>query len=361
MFAAIGLVGTIVGTMVRKQMVRYFFPSGTACAVIQRAVTRELEPGQRNRPVFLLTVWGGIAALLTLPTKITLTRGGSALVRDWNPTANFGVGVDPLFYGIGLVVGPRIGLGMVIGALSVPYLIQPLLAGTSHEADLGDWVKWSAIAVLTLPTFATIVFAYLFHTPPVVPPGFTPGRTAYDAPPARTLVYGSAFVLATLGAGVLGNAVFGLPWYATILTVAIAWPLSVVNGRVTGDTDINPIRLVAIVLLSGFFWVVARDAAVLLGMAVVGATIASVAVDIMQDYRTGYLLEQDPAHQTSVQFVGVVMGALAAIPVLGLLLGRLGIGPGSSLPAPGAQVWAAMAEAMTDGFHPRARWSGRSW
>ena len=26
----------------------------------------------------------------------------------------------------------------------------------------------------------------------------------------------------------------------------IAWPLCVVNGRVTGDTDINPVRLVAI-------------------------------------------------------------------------------------------------------------------
>ena len=33
MFAAMGMFGALVGTSVRKQMVRYYFPSGTACAV----------------------------------------------------------------------------------------------------------------------------------------------------------------------------------------------------------------------------------------------------------------------------------------------------------------------------------------
>ena len=53
---------------------------------------------------------------------------------------------------------------------------------------------------------------------------------------------------------VCAQSVFNLPWYITLITIAIAWPLCVVNGRVTGDTDINPVRLVAIVLLSGLFW-----------------------------------------------------------------------------------------------------------
>ena len=135
----------------------------------------------------------------------------------------------------------------------------------------------------------------------------------------------------------------------------IAWPLCVVNGRVAGDTDINPVRLVAIVLLSAFFWLFTDSSGTviaMLGMAVVGGTLASVAVDMMQDYRTGYLVDANPTHQTTVQFFGVLFGALASVPVLYLLLNQLGIGPGSALPAPGAQVWAAMAQAMAGGFDP---------
>ncbi|MGI9458189.1 MAG: OPT/YSL family transporter [Aeoliella sp.] len=357
MFFAMGLCGAIVGSSVRQYMVRYFFPSGTACAVIQTSVSRVLAPGERNRPVWMLKLWGGIAAILSLPTKISLSPTGEGVFSNiWLlKSREVGVAVDPLYYGIGIMVGPRIGVGMILGALAVPFLITDSLAGTQLAAETGDWIKWIAIAVLTLPTFATIVFAYLFHTPPVIPPGFHPGRTTYTAPASRAFVFGILGVVAAVVIAVASQQVFGLPWHICIITMAIAWPLCVVNGRVTGDTDINPVRLVAIVLLSGFFWLFSAGAGAtiaMLGMAVVGGTLAAVAVDMMQDYRTGYLVDANPTHQTSVQFVGALFGALAAIPVLNLLLGQLGIGPDSSLPAPGAQVWAAMAEAMSGGFEP---------
>ena len=353
MFACMGMVGTLVGSSVRKAMVKYFFPSGTVCAVIQTAVARRLEPGERNRPVWLLTVWGSIAALITIPTKITFTRGDHALVRDLQVNDRIGLGVDPLYYGIGIVVGPRIGLGMLIGALAVPYLITDGLAGTALEPETGDWVRWMAIAVLTLPTFAAIGFAYMYKTPPVIPAGFEPGRTTYGVPGHRRLAYGLVSLAAAVGVVLLGQQVFDMPWHVSAVVIAIAWPLCLVNGRVAGDTDINPVRLVAIVLLSAFFWMLAgKDAIAMLGMAVIGGTLASVAVDMFQDYRTGYLVDANPTHQTSVQFFGVVLGALAGIPILEMLVDQLSIGPGSSLPAPGAQVWSAMAVAAAGGFDP---------
>ncbi len=410
LFATLGLLGAIIGSTVRKRMVGYFFPSGTACAVIQKSVT-EPVPAGRVSPVLMLAIWGGIAAILTIPTKIALAlkdAAGNKVVVDgqtvfeshaiWQnqsignwihgvresaeafvytstsavgrmaerifsreATYDLGIGVDPLYYGIGIVVGPKVGLGMLLGALSVPWLIVPGLSGNSQVTDSpGDWVKWLAIAVMTLPTFATIAFAYFFRTPPVIPPGFTPGRTAYEAPASRSFVYG---MVAVVSAGLicyLAMAIFNCPWWVAAPTIVIAWPLCVVNGRVTGDTDINPVRLVAIVLLSGFFWLITREAGLagdeaaiaMLGMAVIGGTLAACAVDMMQDYRTGYLVDADPVHQTSVQFIGTIIGAIVAIPVLNLLVGELGIGEGSGLAAPGAQVWAEMAEAMSGGFDP---------
>ncbi|MHC5210148.1 MAG: OPT/YSL family transporter [Planctomycetota bacterium] len=356
LFAAMGILGAIIGSSVRRFMVRYFFPSGTACAVIQTTVTREVAPGERNRPVFLLKLWGGIATLLTLPVKIAPKSDGAAIWHDptlWSSgDRSVGLGADPLYYGIGIVVGPRVGLGMLLGALSLPFVMQPSLIGGAHEAEFGDWVKWLAIAVLTLPTFATILFAYFYKTPPVIPPGFTPGATRYTPPANRALAFGLLGAAMACLVAALGDRIFGLPWPVSILTVAIAWPLCVVNGRVTGDTDINPVRLVAIVLLSGFFWLISSGAVTLLGMAVIGGTLAAVAVDMMQDYRTGYLVDADPVHQTSVQFLGAIVGAVVAVPVLGMLIGQLGIGEGSSLPAPGARIWAAMAVAMAGGFDP---------
>jgi uncharacterized oligopeptide transporter (OPT) family protein len=356
LFAAMGILGAIVGNSVRRFMVRYFFPSGTACAVIQTTVTQQVAPGERNRPVFLLKLWGAVATLLTLPVKIAPKSDGAAFWHDltlWSSGDRaVGLRVDPLYYGIGIVVGPRVGLGMLLGALSLPFVLQPTLVGGPHEAEFGDWVKWLAIAVLTLPTFATILFAYFYKTPAVVPPGFAPGVTRYTPPGNRALVYGLLGAAAACLIAALGERIFGLPWPVSILTIAIAWPLCVVNGRVTGDTDINPVRLVAIVLLSGFFWLISSGAITLLGMAVVGGTLAAVAVDMMQDYRTGYLVDADPVHQTSVQFAGVIVGAIVAVPVLGMLVGQLGIGEGSSLPAPGARIWAAMAVAMAGGFDP---------
>ncbi|MEZ5980084.1 MAG: OPT/YSL family transporter [Planctomycetota bacterium] len=356
LFATTGILGALVGNVVRRQMVQYFFPSGTACAVIQRAVTEERAPGERSRPVWLLTVWSLVAGVLTIPTKISLSETKEAILSALTLKVDLGrlkeipIGVDPLYYGIGMVVGPRIGLGMIIGALLPTLAIAPMLENaTKQELDwgpTGDWIKWTAIAVLTLPTFATIVFAYLYKTKVPVPPGFAAGATTYTPPSSERTLHAVLLVVGLALGAVAGQIVFGLPWYATAITAAIAVPLSIVNGRVTGDTDINPVRLVAIVLLSGFFWLVSREATVLLGMAVVGATIASVAVDMMQDFRTGHLLDQNPSHQTFVQFCGVVVGAIASIPVLNTLIGDLGIGEGSGLKAPGAQVWAAMANAM---------------
>ncbi|MEX1024448.1 MAG: OPT/YSL family transporter [Planctomycetota bacterium] len=360
LFAGMGWMGAVVGASVRKSMVGYFFPSGTACAVIQTSVARNLAPGERNRPVFLLTVWGLVATLLTIPSKISLTKGGSALLQEWNVRFRgheVGLAVDPLYFGIGLVVGPRVGLGMLLGALATPYLIMDGLAGTALEAETGDWVRWVAIAVLTLPTFATILFAYRFRQPAVVPPGFAPGTTDYAVPAARNRVFGLLFVGAAVAVAWLGNELFQMPYFVAALVAAVAWPMCIVNGRVAGDTDINPVRLVAIVLLSGFFWLISAEIGeyrviAMLGMATVGGTMAAVAVDMMQDYRTGFLVDANPTHQTSVQFVGTLIGAIAAIPVLNLLLGKLGIGAGSTLPAPGATIWATMGQTAAGGFDP---------
>lgn len=356
-FVAMGILGAVVGGSVRKQMIGYFFPSGTACAVIQRTVTAHGD--EARRPVRMLQIWGGLSALLTIPTKIARAEGGSAMVHSLKYPGDsvLGLSFEPLLYGIGIVVGPRIGLGMMIGAVSIPWLIAPALQANGMEAELGDWAKWMAIAVLTIPTFAAIGFAYLFHTPPIIPDGFTPGAREHEVPPNRTPVLVLLGVIGVTGTLWTCSVLFGLPWWVGLLTVALSWPLCIMNGRVTGDTDINPVRLVAIAVLTLFAWLVTtggdvdktQAAVVLLGMAIIGGTLAGMAVDMMQDFRTGYLVDANPHHQTTVQVLGSVIGALVAVPFIIYLEGQMGFGEGTPLAAPGAQIWSAMAEAFAGG------------
>jgi len=367
LFAAMGTFGALVAATVRPMMVRYFFPTGTACAVIQRTVTKEMAPGEKNRPMMLLKIWGAIACLAAIPTKIKLAATAEhALLKPislWGEGAKeVSLGVDPLFYGIGLVVGPRIGLGMLIGGLLGPLLLAPWLEGLvpADTVPYVEWKRWIAIAVLTLPTFATIGLAYMYRTPHSVPPGFQAGRTRFVVPSSGRKLW-IVLVLASAAAiAFFAQLVFDLPAYASVVTMLVAWPMCIVNGRVNGDTDINPVRLVAVVLLATLTWMIAGAHAItLLGMAVIGGTMAAVAVDMFQEYRTGYLLDADPVPMLSVQVLGAIAGSIVAIPVLAVLIQQLGLGPDSKLPAPGAQIWAAMGEAMAGGFHPSAlliRW-----
>ena len=355
MFIGMGFLGTIVGASVRKYMVKYYFPTGTACAVIAKSISQADESPEGKRPVRLLKLYGGLAALLAIPTKIALKSGAHSLLNDaqlvafkWREAA-IGTSFDPLFYGIGMVVGPRIGLGMIIGA-SMPMLMAPYLeSGGVPVADHGLWVRWLAIAVMTLPTFASIFCAYLFKQESVIPDGFTPGKTNHSIPKQRNLIYGSIFLIGLLATAMGAQMLFDVPFHIVILTVGISWPLCIINGRVMGDTDINPVRLVAIVLLSLFALIVAKDAVLLLGIAVVGATLAAMAVDMMQDYKTGYLVNADPTQQTSVQLIGTLFGTAAAIPFFYLLKNNMGFGDGTALPAPGAVIWSTVAKSFTEG------------
>ena len=384
LFFTMGVLGTIVGSSVRRYLIKYYWPSGTACAVIQRTITGEVpdEPdlpearadkpigaGDRARPLQMLKRWGIVATLWVIPTKINffkewltfkLTDTGPAVEASGappllpNPTTSGGLGIslDPTLYGIGVVVGPRIGFGILIGGLlnwkGTAWLTS---LGGVPAAQAGQWNLFSAIAVLTLPSFASILFAYIFRAPANIPPGFAPGKTSYPVPPSRNIVYVILGLFATLGIALSAEWVFDLSFFACVMTIALAWPLCVMNGRITADTDINPVRLVAIVILSLFaLWFAGEGAMFLLAMAIVGGTLAAMAVDMMQDFRTGYLVDANPTHQTTVQLIGTAIGAVAAIPFVLLILKELGFGPGSSLPAPGAQVWSGMAKAYTGGI-----------
>jgi uncharacterized oligopeptide transporter (OPT) family protein len=144
---------------------------------------------------------------------------------------------------------------------------------------------------------------------------------------------------------------FDLQWYLTILVVSLCWPLTIMNGRVTGETEINPVRLVIIVIITLVALSISATAVMLIGMSLIASMLAGMAVDMMQDYRTGFLVDANPTHQTTVQLFGVIIGALVAVPFMLILDKSMGFGEGSVLAAPGPQIYATMAKAFAGGAY----------
>jgi len=349
LFLALSAIGVLYGATLRRALVRYYFPTGTACAVILRSVSA--GGAAVRRQVRTLARWGAVSAVLAVPTKISLQKGAGALFSAI-PLGTVGarplsLAVDPLLYGLGLVVGLRIGVGMFAGALAAIFVVPPLLTrGGVPEAAHGDWITWLVISLLVLPTFAGVLFARLFRAAPLVPAGFEPGKTVHPRPRGSNWIGTTLLAVAALVAVLAGGLVFGLPWHLAVLAIAITWPLAMINGRVTADTDINPALLAVFATLTLATVTYGASAVLLLGVAVICQTLAGLAVDLLQDYRTGYLVDANPTHQTSVQLIGAFIGVLVAVPCVLLLDARLGFGPDAGLPAPGPRIYTGMAEAL---------------
>ncbi|NGX43748.1 MAG: hypothetical protein K940chlam7_02048 [Chlamydiae bacterium] len=145
------------------------------------------------------------------------------------------------------------------------------------------------------------------------------------------------------------KSIFDVDWEYVVAGACIAGPLCFALGKVASETDINPVRLLAIVLLFLFSLFGMNNPAALLATGIGGAALASIAVDLFIDLRTGYLIRANPRHQIIMQFLGVIPVSFVSIFFLHTLAVQFGFGEGKFFPAPGALVWATMAEAFSKG------------
>jgi uncharacterized oligopeptide transporter (OPT) family protein len=346
LFVGLGVLGTLVGSALRRLTVRYQYPTGTACAIIQRTVTERAGSEEGRRPVRLLALWGTAGGIATLPTRIALEPGGDGLLPAF---------LNPLLFGVGVVVGPRIGIGLLLGALLGGAVFVPCLASLGvPEAEFPKWFAWVGSALLLLPSAVSFATAWRGRQKWSDPPGFEPGKQAFAPAPLRT--YG-AIGSAALAMTVIGaHLVFAIPAWMSMAALIATVPLCFMNARIAGDTDSNLISLVPVTLFSIFLFAVKDwEGAViaLLGVGTLGIVVVTAAVDMAYDYRAGYLINANPTQQAWVQLFGVLVGAAVAVPVVILLANHYGFGSGG-LPAPMPRMFATM---VNDFVHAESAFS----
>jgi len=146
-----------------------------------------------------------------------------------------------------------------------------------------------------------------------------------------------------------------------ILAVALAFLLSLVACRATGETDTNPIGAMGKVTQLFYGWALPQKIDANLMTAGVTAGAAGAAADLLTDLKSGYLLGANPRRQTLAQAAGILFGTAVVVPAWYLLVPDPSVisGDNATFTAPAATVWASVAQLLSNGLdslHESCRW-----
>lgn len=344
-------------------------------------------------------LWGGVAAAvwkflcdckLGVLRHIPETLGVGGTLRGLPLKAwGFSVNTSLLLYAAGAIMGLKVTLSLAAGAVFNFAVIGPWLmdhgvirlapesirgnaeayrafanaAKAAHAIPVPNpdalaamiRSKWSVWAGTSLMVSASLVsFGFRWR---MIARAFSglgrifKGGPKADDPIASVEVPQSWFLVGlavcTVAAVTMQRAWFGVPVLEGVLSVAMAFLLSIVAARATGETDVTPIGAMGKITQLLFGALVPGNVSANLMTATVTAGAASHSADLLTEVKTGYLLGGSPRKQFWAQLLGVLAGGVACVYAYTKIATPEKLG--TSLPAPAATSWASVAQLLKDG------------
>jgi putative OPT family oligopeptide transporter len=363
------------------------YPEGTAAA--QVLISAE-EGGAKAKNVFLGL---GVAAVFKiLQSFLHLWPEKIYLKLPVLKKAKLGGEPTPALLGVGYILGPRIAAIMVGGGLLSWLVIIPLIAYFGEnlnlpllpEAELTIaemtaeqiWDKY--IRVIGAGAVAVAGIITIFKSFPTMYNSLKMGikdlkssrensmaqkkRTDSDLP--ITVLGIGALIIVTLiiiSPQIVGiNTSIFIRVIAALCIVFFAFCFVTVSSRIVGMVGVssNPTSGMAIVTLLGtsllFYamgWTDILGQATALTVGTVVCVGASVAGDISQDLKCGYIIGATPKRQQSTELLGVVTSAFAVAAAVWLLGESFTFGS-QTLPAPQAVLMKTVVEGVLGGDLP---------
>lgn len=386
---AVSSVGVVAGLALRRQMIEVQqlpFPSGVATA----ETVREIYASGREAMVRVRALLG--AGVFSAAVKLVneffykLPQLGPAMAIPGGAGAKLtlsklGFVLDPSFLmvGFGAIVGLRVGLSLLLGAIVAWGALTPWLVATERIAIPPDetvfaiaveWLLWPGVALMVCSALTSFACSI-----PGVIRGWTGASDAEDendrngdgsadsdtmipaAPvgpsrrgvPTRWLIRG--FVASLLLAVVAQYFLFGIHPAMAVLAVAVTFVLAVVDARVSGETGIPPIGALGKVTQLMFGFIHPASVSVNLMTANVTGGAAGQCSDMLHDLKAGRLLGASVNAQAAAQCLGVLVGSLAgSAAYLAMVPDAASMLLTKEWPAPAVRTWKAVAELFRDGL-----------
>ena len=358
------------------------YPEGTACAEV--LVASEIG-GAKASNVF----WGlGIgAAFKAIFAWLQVLPGKATLIIPGLPKANVGLNMSSALFGVGFILGPRIGSIMVGGGLLSSLVIIPAIAiwGADKtapvfpeavklitEMDSGDiWTRY--VRYIGAGAVATAGLLTLIRSIPTMIESFRIGilqiknrlggkeegtepRTERDMSLLIVFAVVAAVVLLMAALPQIFPTLPNLPARAltAILVTIFAFFFVTVASRIVGLVGVtsNPtsgMTIAALLGTSSIFlalgWTGTQGMAAALTVGCVVAIAASISGDTSQDLKTGFLLGATPWKQQTGELIGVLTSAVFVCLTLILLNDAYGFGS-EELSAPQATLMKVVIEGV---------------
>jgi len=364
----VSFLGVFFAVPLRRQIVvieNLRFPSGTACAETIKAI--HAHGNEALKKARLLGLTGAASAVFTwfreaipkiIPAHSTvgLSIGGHSL-----ESLTLGVSWSPMMFGAGLLIGPKVGISLLVGAVITWGVLAPWLSNSGVIAELSyrnitHWTMWTGTAIMVTAGLTSTALKAR-----IVVRAFRSMRHAAGGAVSQ-LEFPFKVWLAglTVASAVLVTVMyflFGLNPLLGLISIVLSFVLALVAVRATGETDINPVG--AMGHITQLIFGALSPGSVTTNLIAAGVTSAgaSESGDMMQDLKTGYLLGATPRKQVWGQFIGVIAGSLVAAPVFLVVIKAYGIGT-PSMPAPAAVVWEGLARLLAQGLGALPRYTG---
>ena len=327
------------------------FPEGMATlATMQQIYSRGAEAARR---LWVL----GSAALLAALAK--LLDGLWWSVPRWAPSAQlerltFSLEPSLLLLGFGGIIGLRVGLSLLLGALIAWGVLAPWLlteglvtlpAGASGPqfGVLIEWLLWPGVSLMVCATLISLSLRFLRARR-----GAAAQRLRFARPaPLPALGLGLAAILVIA----LQTSLFDIHPLMAALSIPLALLLAMVAARVVGATGIPPIGAIGQLSQLSFAAIAPGQVAINLMSANTAGGAAGQCTDLLNDFKVGHAIGAAPSRQVVAQCLGILVGSLVGVLVYQLLIPD----PQAMLitpewPAPAVATWKAVAQALTAGL-----------
>lgn len=338
---AVTLGGAILGVIFTALIRKYFiegeklpFPMGIAAS---ETVLAGDEGGSKAKTLFATM---GITAIFTAlrdygkVPPVWLSKG---LIAKGVP---FGFWISPMAVAIGYIIGPLFTgvwfLGAVIGFFGL------ILLGTNigwfADAGVATAFKDSLGIGLMVGTGIGILLKGILPRAKEIYGPMISGKAAKEGDVnlkwAPILFAVVAFIL---------TVVTKMGIIASIITIIGVWLTTAMSAQITGQTGINPMEIFGIIVLLVAKAVSGVGQIEAFFVAGVVAVACGLTGDVLNDFKSGYILKTNSKAQLISETIGSIIGAIVSVVVLFVMFEAFGaMGPGTELPAPQAYAVSTM-------------------
>ena len=375
----LAVLGVTMAIPMKRQMInteQLRFPSGVAAAETLRALHATGAKGARAAR--FLAIFGGLAVvneflanglhlisaswskfeLSTLVHKLN----AKVLPADWmGRTIMFPW--DPIFIAAGMIMGMRAGLSMLLGAITCWVIYLPLVQHYVPEAaaadgykDLVQWTLWAGVSCMLTSSLLAVGLQWRSAVRAFAGLGdmFSRNKQKSDDPmlaiETPTSWFFAGQLAALIGLALLAEYTFGMPYWQAALAVVMSFAIALVACRVTGETDTTPVGPMGKITQLTFGVIAPGNMNVNIMAANITAGAATSSADLLTDLKSGYLLGAHPRKQFIAQFAGIFIGTIVTSVAFSVLVSSASSVGNDQFPAPAAQAWKGVAEAMSLGL-----------